>query len=159
MGFDQGQQMQFNTLNMKLSSRATQKSPSQPMNSTSRIPAPLELPDQLSNMQEYDEINVKVKVLDNNSPKVVGAAKQEIVIADKTATATLTVWEKDIDSLAISQCYSMKRLLVRVFTTLSLPDSGTVIQPIDEIHEVSDVLGPTINSNLENAIIACLKST
>jgi hypothetical protein len=53
--------------------------------------------DHLSDMKEYDKINVEVKIIDINSPQVVnsGKTKQEVIIADKSAT--LTLWENELE--------------------------------------------------------------
>lgn len=63
--------------------------------------------DKLQTMKEYDKVNVQVKVIDINSPQLVGAGKtkQEVTIADQSGTATLTLWENDIDTLTLSNCY------------------------------------------------------
>ena len=57
-------------------------------------------------MQEYDKVNVTIKVIDVNSPQTVGGGKnkQEVGIGDKTGTAKLTLWENDIDTLNFIPC-------------------------------------------------------
>lgn len=104
--------------------------------------------DQLSDMKEYDKINVKAKIIDVHSPQVMngGKTKQEVIMVDTTGTATLSLWEDDIDSFKLSECYSMKRLLVRIFNDthyLSLPLNGAVIKPIEDIPDVSDAIDGT----------------
>lgn len=117
--------------------------------------------DKLTTMKEYDKVNVQVKVTDVNTPQLVGSnkTKQEVTIADQSGTATLTLWQNDINSLILSDCYSMKRLVVRVFQekySLSIPDTAAIITPIDNIPDVSDVLDP-IQPTLENAEVCAVK--
>ncbi len=109
----------------------------------------------LPTMKEYNKVNVQVKIIDISTPQLVGAGKtkQEVTIADPSGTATLTLWEDDINSLTLSHCYSMKRLLVRVFHdnySLSLPATGAVITPTDDIPDVSETLNST-EPTMENA--------
>lgn len=99
--------------------------------------------DHLCDMEEYDKVNLKVKVVSIGSPQFVGSGKtkQEIVLADQTGTATLTLWEEDIDMLTLAACYSMKRLHVRTFKEtyyLSLPATGAIITKTDDIADIPE---------------------
>lgn len=90
-------------------------------------------------------VNIEAKIIDICSPQVVGTGKkkQEVIIGDKTSTAKLTLWENYIDSLTLSQSYSMKRLHVRVFNdyhSLLLPATGYVIDEIDDIPDATEVI-------------------
>ena len=63
----------------------------------------------LPDMQEFDKVNVNVKITDIHPPQIVngGKRKQEVVLADETGTATLTLWEAVIDSLKLSQSHAI----------------------------------------------------
>ena len=70
-----------------------------------------------------------------------GKTKQDITIKDDTGSATLTMWEKDVDSLNLGESYQFNRIVVRSFkgkTNLSLPPSGASVQPIDDLSDVSE---------------------
>lgn len=130
---------------------------------------------QLEEMAEYDKVNINVKIIDVTPPQIVGngKVKQDVIIADSTGTTNLTLWESDINTVTISQSYSMKRLLVRVFNSrhyLSLPSSGAIIEQIDDIYipganQTTDSSSETTNDVsvigiLElNAYKMCIKCT
>lgn len=53
----------------------------------------------LSDMKECSKVNVEAKAIDVCPGS--GKRKQEVIIADATSTATLTLWENAIDLLAL----------------------------------------------------------
>lgn len=120
---------------------------------------------QLNTMNEYDKVNVEARVVNIKHPLTVGTAgkkKQDITIADKTATATLTLWEKDINSLILNECYYIKRLQVRVFNTdhyLTFPLNGAIVTPIDDLDDVSEVIASSLEPepSLESVEICGVK--
>lgn len=116
---------------------------------------------QLPDTEQYDKVNVTVKILEVGSPLTVntGKQKQDIVIADSSGTATLTVWEKDIDKFKMLESYSIQRLIVRIFNEthyLSLPETA-VVTHIDDIEGVSKVIDAPPEPQLENAQICGVK--
>ena len=98
---------------------------------------------ELTGKSEYERVTVKAKVINMEPPAKVGQnkTKQEIFIADKTATANLTVWEGDVDKLEIGESYQFNRLVVRFYRGkkhLSYPSWGATRHKIDDIGEVLD---------------------
>ena len=92
-------------------------------------------------LQEYDRITVCVKVTAVGDSETVGVGKmkQVVVIADKSGTATLTVWETDVGKLAVGSSYQLNRFTLRVFQGkrhLSWPPGGASISEIEDIGEV-----------------------
>jgi hypothetical protein len=85
---------------------------------------------------------MEVKIIEVSSPQVVngGKRKQEVVLSDETGTATLTLWETDIDKVELSKSYTLTKLVVRIFRDshfMSLPITGGTITDIKDISDVS----------------------
>ncbi len=96
-------------------------------------------------MQEFDRVNVRVKVIHIQK-------KQEIVIADSTNNCILTLWENDIDTLELDESYYMSKMLVRVFNddfSLSFQASGSKVAKIDDLDDVNEHTTDTTESRLE----------
>lgn len=96
---------------------------------------------QLPDMKEYSKVNVKVKVIEIRDVQVVGGGKrkQEVVVADSTENATLTIWE-NINTLTLNKSYSLKKMYVRIFNNthyMSLPPHGATVTEIDDIGDVN----------------------
>ncbi len=76
-----------------------------------------------------------------------GKKKQDVLIADGSATAKVTLWEEHIGKLAENSCYKLQNFVVREwdatkylsmtrdFTVSSIPDIGKV-QEADEYEEI-----------------------
>ena len=82
---------------------------------------------------------MKVNHLD--TPVIVsgGKRKQNVIIADTTGSATLTLWESDIDKLQEQESYHLIKLIVRINQGqhyLSSPISGATIYHIDDLQDV-----------------------
>lgn len=76
-----------------------------------------------------------------NEPHTVGGGKQkqEVFVCDSTGSATLTLWEDDINMLIEGKSYQMNRLVVRSFlgkNHLSMPPSGATIEEINDLKNV-----------------------
>ena len=83
-----------------------------------------------------------------------GKTKQEVVLADETATASLILWEDDINLLVKNKSYQMFRLAVRIYMgkkQLSVPSSGVTI---DEIEDIPNVSKPEPSSDDEETCTA-----
>ena len=92
---------------------------------------------QLSEMANFDKVTVKVKAIHVGSKVDVGvdATKQDVSIADDTATSTLTLWGEDIDSIVEGKSYELSNVLVRIYQNNHyLSKSGDcTISDIEEI--------------------------
>ena len=101
-----------------------------------------------------------VQVVKVDEPQKVGEGrnKQEVKIADSTSSASLTLWESDINSLKVGQCYQLNQFAVRIFRGrhhLSYPPTSASVDLIDDIGEVvEDALldDPATNHNLVKAV-------
>ena len=98
----------------------------------------------LPNYDDYDYVTVSVLVVKLHEPKKVGTGqlKQEVLLADATAKAMLTLWEDDINSIVEGKSYQMNKLYVRSFLgnkQLSLARSGSSIDEIDGIEITVDI--------------------
>ena len=117
---------------------------------------------QLPNMKEHSKVNVKVKVIEIKDVQVVGGgkSKQEVVVADSTENATLTLWEKDIDTLTLKKSYSLKKMYVRIFNNthyMSLPPHGATVTEIDDIGDVKDVPCDNLEQTITDGSIIAVK--
>lgn len=96
---------------------------------------------ELPTRREYDRTIVQDYVLKLDIPKIVGGGKrkQDITIADTTASTILTVWEEDIRTLKLEQSYQFNCVTVRTFQgkfNLSLPLMGASIEEIDDLEDI-----------------------
>ena len=106
-------------------------------------PAPLR---QLKDKLDFTRFSTTAKAIHVNKPILVagGKKKQDIVIADDSATAALTLWEEDIDRIVKGQTYSFSNLIVKTFRQkkqLSVPKDATVTTDgdmTDVVEESSD---------------------
>ena len=95
----------------------------------------------LDSCSEYEKVTVKVKVNHLDTPVIVsgGKRKQNVIIADTTGSATLTLWESDIGKLQEDESYHLIKLIVRIYQDqhyLSFPMSGATIHHIDDLQNV-----------------------
>ena len=68
-----------------------------------------------------------------------GKLKQDLIIADTTATATRTLWEGDVNMLLQNKSYQMNKLLVKSHLGkkhLSIASTGSTIEEIDDLQNV-----------------------
>jgi hypothetical protein len=117
---------------------------------------------ELDGMEEFAKVNIHAKVIELSTPQIVngGKRKQEVVLGDDTGTATLTLWETDIDCLQLSKSYDITKLIVRIFRDthfLSLPITGGMITEIEDISGVSDAITGKIELMLYNAKVCGVK--
>ena len=99
--------------------------------------------DSLSQCQDYENVNVSIKVLDNDAPVEVktGLVKQDLTVADETGTARLTLWQSDISSLDVGKSYKLEALSVRSYNGmkyLTPPKSGWKYDVCDDINIPDD---------------------
>lgn len=83
--------------------------------------------------------------------------KQEVLIADSTGNTTLTLWEDDLNSLELHECYHITKVNVRVFGGdhgLSFPRFGASTAKIEDIGTVNETRAyPTQDEALGLSII------
>ncbi len=119
--------------------------------------------DELPLMKEYDKVNIEVKVVNINPPQVVGNKgnrKQDVILADSKDIATLTLWEKDINSLRLFQSYSFKRIVVREYNDnhyLLMPISGATVDKVYDILTIKDDTIENSDSVITNVVIYGIK--
>jgi hypothetical protein len=103
---------------------------------------------QLLTTQNFQKVTVDIKVMNAKAPVYVTGEKlkQDIIIADETGTAKVTLWEKHVQSLQNSKSYTLKNFTVREYSSkkyLSMPREGASITNIADIGEVEDSLSDT----------------
>ena len=120
---------------------------------------------ELSQMQQFQKVNLEIRVIKVNPPVTLvgGKQKQEVVIADSTRTSKLTLWEDDIDSLKENLCYALQQVLVRQFKDspkyLSKQKSGSSVEEINDIGVCcTQDLEDTLNQNelVNTSVVAVL---
>ena len=97
----------------------------------------------LKDVDDYDKVIVRIKVLRILDPESVGneKKKQEVYVADATVVANVTTWESDINTFTPGSSYQLNRFSVRSYREkkhLSYPPSGASYEEIDDIGEVMD---------------------
>ena len=95
----------------------------------------------IKDLPNFVEITTTAKVISVHKPIMVagGKTKQDIIIADATSTAPLTLWETDVDRLIEGNTYSFTNLLVRTFQgkkQLSAPKHAAIASD-DDITDVA----------------------
>ena len=95
----------------------------------------------LDNYEEYDRVTFRAQVNKVGKPHTVGGGKvkQEVLLCDSTASATITLWEDDANMLIEGKSYQMNRVIVRFFlgkSHLSMPPSGATVEEIDDLENV-----------------------
>ena len=70
-------------------------------------------------MEEYARVNTRVKVLNVANPQKTSAGKktQNVVVADETDCAKLTLWEEHVGCLETNKSYYLKNMLLRVYNS------------------------------------------
>ena len=98
---------------------------------------------ELNTRTAYDRVTVMAKVAKRKQPVSVsgGLTKQDIVLADATGIATLTLWETDVDSVTDDLSYKFSNIVVREYQGrkyLSLPKQDASMENIPDIGEVCE---------------------
>lgn len=99
--------------------------------------------DQLPDIQDFQRVSIDIKVAYLYEPLRVtgGKRKQDIVIADSSTTARLTLWEERINSMDEEESYALQNVVVRQFRDrkyLSMAKNGSTIKHIEDIGEVAE---------------------
>ena len=107
----------------------------------------------LDKQDEYTRVTFSAQVAKVSEPCSVGAGKtkQEVLLCDASGSATLTLWEDDVNMLTENKSYQMNQLVVRSFlgkNHLSMPPSGATI---DEIEDLEEVKTPSTSSIAEES--------
>ena len=95
----------------------------------------------LSTRNTFNKVSVPAKVIRVDDPvKVSGnLTKQDIVVADSTSAAKLTVWEANVGCVTEGESYRFVNLVVRSYQHskyLSLPKDSGHIEKIEDIGDV-----------------------
>ena len=76
----------------------------------------------------------------NDTVQLTEKMKRDIIVADQTATATVTLWEDNIGAFNEGSSYILKNFVVRVYQStkyLSMGGHTTKIVPIEDISVVT----------------------
>lgn len=93
---------------------------------------------EIYDLTEYSRVTVEINVLKIDDPVEIanGKKKQDIIIADNTQSARLTLWEEDIGKLSESKSYHLSNLLIREFQGKRYLTTTKEETHIEEISEV-----------------------
>lgn len=100
--------------------------------------------DEFFSMPDYKGITIIIKVV-KISPKIEvkpGLEKQDIVVADATGSARLTLWQRDIDILEVNESYELQNVTVRSYNDkkyLTPPRLGFKFRGVSDIGDIADV--------------------
>lgn len=98
---------------------------------------------ELGEMEEYQTVNVKVKVISVTEPQIVGTArqlkKQDVTVADSSDVARVTLWEDDIDCLEEEQCYLLKKFSIREYNAVKYMTMSRNESKVEKISDIIDV--------------------
>lgn len=89
----------------------------------------------------FQRVSVEVKVVKVEDAMEVGNGKkkQDILVADDSATKLVTVWEEDTGKMEEGLCYRLSSMLVKEYKGkrfLSTSKQSSIIQPISDIGNV-----------------------
>ncbi len=117
---------------------------------------------QLTNTAEFTKVNIKVKVIDVQSPQTTGKSlkKQEVTIADAYGNCILTLWEDHINCIKLEESYYITKLTVRFFNgdrTLSMPRTGFKLEQIEDIGNVNENTVDSSASTIQGAVVIGVK--
>lgn len=105
----------------------------------------------LKDKPSFHHLSTRAKAISVHKPIVVtgGKKKQDIIIADATATASLTLWEENVDRIIEGNTYSFNNLIVKTFRDkkqLSAPRNATITTDDD----MTDVASESSDSDSED---------
>ena len=88
----------------------------------------------LPTLPQYVKVSVHVKFLQLHNPQQVrqeNQVKQDIIVADHTATVKVVAWEKHVNSLEVGKSYSSKHFYVKDKKASLMPKSDFEITLIE----------------------------
>lgn len=117
---------------------------------------------EISSCHNFDRVNVQGKVIKVNAPMSVrtGKKKQDLIIADTSASAKLTIWEEMIGTISEGTLYKFCNVFVREYAglkTLSFAKEGGNMEEVNEIKGVTTDESKSIDTDVTNAIISGIK--
>lgn len=100
---------------------------------------------QLQHLEIFSKLNVKVKVVTIDETTLVGEAdrkKQDVIIADDSHEAKLTLWEDQVDSVSLGRSYLLSQYVVRIYQGEKYISRGenSQFEPIEDIGLVAYTL-------------------
>ena len=104
--------------------------------------------DKVNQLPQHERVTIKVSVVKVNEPQTVpgGKVKQDVVVVDSTAKATVTLWESNIGLLKQQKSYQLSRLEIRSYEGkqyLAFPSTPS----IDEITDLKETIEVTTSSD------------
>ena len=118
----------------------------------STLGSPIVALNELAKYEQYDRVTVTARVIQVKPSLQVntGKYKQDVIIADSTGHACLTVWEDDIDTLHENYTYRFSRITTNKYagkTDLSMPQYGANTEIID--NDIEDIYIPEEHTKTE----------
>ena len=97
---------------------------------------------EMSTVDNFEKVNVSIKVIDVNTPDTVSdLSHQDVFVADRTGSTRVCLWNDSINSLKKGHNYNLSKFTVREFRStkyLNIPKSGADITPIADLGNVAD---------------------
>jgi hypothetical protein len=102
----------------------------------------------LDKRANYDQVTVKAKVIRVELPAQVSSnlRKQDVIIADSSATTRLTLWQDAIGQLCVDKSHLFSNFTVRTFRSekyLSFPKEGASYKDIGDV-AIDDLADDTV---------------
>lgn len=120
--------------------------------------------DQFGDFREKDRITIRVKVIKIHDPQMVGGGKtkQDVIVADLSRKATVTLWEQDVGLLQLHQSYQLNRLEIRIYQgkiQLSFPSTPSIdiFDNIDPPTEIVTSLEDEIDEHFDGVKVTGMK--
>ena len=119
--------------------------------------------DTLQQRELFQKVTADIKVYEVKDPVTISnKSMQDVLIADKSSTARVTLWEENVGIMQQGRSYTLKNFVVRVFQSvkyLTMGGEGAELIPIKDIGAValqSDSSDPDCEAVLHHVSIVVL---
>ena len=126
--------------------------------SSSSDPAKIVTVSQLSSVEEYSPISIKIRVLRVDPCRTTssGSLVQTVAVADATGTTTVDLWAQFIDQLKPNICYMLKDFRVKSFQEqfclFSPRKRATIVAVPDDIGNITEDGHSELECNADSTI-------
>ena len=97
--------------------------------------------EELPQLTQFQLVTVLVKVICIDEPIEVpgGKMKQDVQVGDSTATARVTLWEKEIGKVIVGKSYRLRGMVVREYQGVKFLSTAKENSEIEETDDVGPV--------------------
>ena len=112
----------------------------------------------LPSLLNFQQIVTTIKVIQTPDPMTVtgGKCKQDVIIADDTATAKVTLWEQYVGALQLGNSYMLKNFVIREYNQLkylSMPREGAEILSVEDVGDVYELSSDSSSEEQQEMLI------